>query len=135
MTTTSHVVSGTMEVAAISRTAASTASSVARSTARMSTWMAHDSVTTLGRVPPRITPALTVTLGQRPLSAWSAMTLWAASSSAAATLLGLHAGVRRTSGDAQLHVQDALAGADEVAVGARTLEHERRVRVLRPASG
>ncbi len=39
----------------------------------------HRSATTLGRVPPAITPTFTVTPGQRPLSAWSSRTMRAAS--------------------------------------------------------
>ncbi len=44
--------------------------------------MTVSAATTLGRVPPRTTPAFTVTPGQRPFSACSAMILWAASSTA-----------------------------------------------------
>jgi len=48
--------------------------------ARRSTSRLHVSATTLGRVPPRSTPTLTVTPGQRPLRACRASVLWAASS-------------------------------------------------------
>ena len=50
-----------------------------------------------------------------------------------AALLRFHARVRGAPRDAQLHVQDALAGAHEVAVGAGALEHQRRIRIRRQA--
>ena len=68
-------VSGTLEDAAMSRTAASAASRSARRTARRSTWISASGGTMLGRVPPRTTPTFAVTPGQRPFSAWIAWTL------------------------------------------------------------
>ena len=46
--------------------------------ARRSIWRVQRSATTLGRVPPPMTPALTVTVGQRPLRSWREITWWAA---------------------------------------------------------
>ncbi len=63
----------------VSAIAASTASSSAPVTARTSTSMVHRAATTFGRVPPSITPTLTVTPGQRPLSAWRSCVMRAAS--------------------------------------------------------
>ena len=111
----------------MARMAASASSRVARCTERRSTWMTQSAATTLGRVPPRTTPALTVTPGQRPLSACSATILWAASSTALRPFSGSTPACAARPGDAQLEVSDALAGADDVAVGAGTLHHERHV--------
>ena len=60
----------------ISAAASSKASAV---TARRSTCQLAALGTTFGRVPPWMTPTLTVTVGQRPFSAWSAITWCAAS--------------------------------------------------------
>ena len=59
--------------------AASASTRASRVTARTSTSSEHRSGTTLGRVPPAMTPTLIVTPGQRPLSAWSSVTIRAAS--------------------------------------------------------
>ena len=75
----STVTSGTVRGSQAARIAASASTSVSRVTARQSTSSVHRSATTFGRVPPAITPTLTVTPGQRPLSAWSSVTIRAAS--------------------------------------------------------
>ena len=61
------------------RISASAASSASRLVARTSTSSVQRSATTFGRVPPAMTPTLTVTPGQRPLSAWRSSTIRAAS--------------------------------------------------------
>ena len=70
---------GPRSPSAISRISASAVSSASRLVARTSTWSVHRSATTFGRVPPAMTPTLTVTPGQRPLSAWRSSTIRAAS--------------------------------------------------------
>ena len=76
----STVVSGTtVGRRAIRRISASAASSSARVTPRTSTSSEQRSATTFGRVPPAMTPTLTVTPGQRPLRACRSRTIRAAS--------------------------------------------------------
>ena len=96
-------------------------------TARTSTSSVHCSGTTLGRVPPPITPTLTVTPGQRPLSACSSVDDPGGLEDRAAALLGLDAGVRRPTVDVEARVQDPLSGGHDVAVGAGAFEDERGV--------
>ena len=66
------VMSGTTRGSASVRIAFSTSTSASRVTARTSTSSSHSAATTLGRVPPRMTPTLTV-------SAWRSVTTRAAS--------------------------------------------------------
>ena len=67
---------------------ASASSSVASEGERSSTCNSASAATTFVRVPPRTTPTFTVTPGQRPFNACSAMTWWAASSTALRPLSG-----------------------------------------------
>ena len=53
----------------------------------------------------------------------------------APTLLRLHAGMRRTPGDGDAQVEDALARRDDVAVRTGAFEHERRIHVPARARG
>ena len=69
---------GTAVVVATARTAASAASSSSRLGARRSTSRTASSATTFGRLPPLTTPTFRVTPSQRPLSASSSITWWAA---------------------------------------------------------
>ena len=124
MSTTSQVVSGTVDDAAIARMAASASSSVARWTERRSTWMLVSAATTLGRVPPRTTPAFTGHTRPSAIERVQCHDLVGRFQDRAPTLLGLHPGMRGTARDAQLEVGDALAGADDVAVGAGALHHQ-----------
>ena len=78
--TNSAVTSGTTVVSATRRTSATASSNAAAFVARMSTSSSHSGATTFGRVPPRTTPTFTVTPGQRPFSAWSAIVECAACS-------------------------------------------------------
>ena len=91
--------SGTTVASAIRRTSASAASSSARATPRTSTSSEQRSATTLGRVPPPMTPTLTVTPGQRPLSACRSRDDPGRLEDRAAALLGLDAGVGRAAVD------------------------------------
>ena len=74
-------------------------------TARTSTSSEQRSATTLGRVPPSMTPTLTVTPGQRPLSACSVGHDPGRLEDRAAALLGLDAGVRRAPVDRDLEAR------------------------------
>ena len=125
----STVVSGTSVASAIRRISASAVSSASRSVARTSTSSEQRSATTLGRVPPAITPTLTVTPGQRPLSACRSSTIRRRLEDRAAALLGLDAGVGGPAVDGHPQVDDALAGRHDVAVRPGALEHERDVAV------
>ena len=83
------------------------------------------SATTFGRVPPWMTPALTVTVGQRPLSAWRASDLVRGledRASGPSPARRRHAPPAR--GCVEVVVGDALPRADDVAVGARALEDQ-----------
>ena len=121
--------------AAIARISASAASSASRGQARTSTSSPQRSATTLGRVPPAITPTLTVTPGHRPLRSCRSRTIRAASRIALRPFSGSTPAwaARPLTVDAQ--VADALARRDDVAVGAGTLEDERRHRRPRRRSG
>ena len=83
----------------------------------------------VGRVPPAMTPTLTVTPGQRPFSAWSRGDEVGRREDRVAALLGLDAGVGRPAVDGDPSVEDALARRDDVAVGAGALEDEAGVGV------
>ena len=91
------------------------------------------SATTLGRVPPTMTPTLTVTPGQRPLRSCRSRTMPGRLEDRAAALLGLDAGVRGPAVDGDAQVEDALARRDDVAVRPGAFEHQRDVRRRRRA--
>ena len=86
--------SGTTVASASWRISASAASSSTRVTPRTSTSSEQCSATTLGRVPPRMTPTFTVTPGHRPLSACRSLDDASRLEDRAPALLGLHAGMR-----------------------------------------
>ena len=131
----STVVSGTSVASAISRIAASAGlERLARRSARTSTSSVQRSATTFGRVPPAMTPTLTVTPGQRPLSACRSRDDPGRLEDRAAALLGLDAGVGRPAVDGDPQVEDPLARRHDVAVGAGALEDERDVGVARRSS-
>ncbi len=71
-----------------------------------------------------MTPTLTVTPGQRPLSAWSVADQAGGLEDRAPALLRLDAGVRRAAPDVQPQVEDPLARRDDVAVRPGALEDE-----------
>ena len=125
----STVTSGISIASAMPRMAASAVSSASRAVARTSTSSVHVSATTLGRVPPRMRPTLTVTSGQRPLRSCRSRDDAGRLEDRAATLLGLDAGVRRPAVDDDAQVEDPLARRHDVAVRPRALEHERDVDV------
>ena len=97
------------------------------STARTSTSSEHRSATTLGRVPPAMTPTLTVTPGQRPLSACRSRTIRAASRIALRPFSGSTPAWAARPWTVDPQVEDALARRHDVAVGAGALEHQRDV--------
>ena len=94
--------------------------------ARRSSWSRHSAGTTFGRVPPAITPAFSVTPGQRPLSAVECHHLpGAAARIALRPFSGSTPACAARPVKVELQVGDALARADDVAVGAGALEHQR----------
>ena len=115
------------DAAQIRSISASAASSDASSGDRRSTWSSHRSGTTFVRVPPRATPTFTVTPGHRPFKRLERDDLVGGLQERVAPLLRLDARVRGPPRDRDRVVGDALARADDVAVGSRAFEHEGRV--------
>ena len=111
--------------------AASTSTRASRVTARTSTSIVHRSATTFGRVPPLTTPTLTVTPGHRPLSAWSSVTMRAASRMALRPFSGSTPAWAARPLTVISKPEIALARRHDVAVGARALEDEAGIRVDR----
>ena len=123
----SIVTSGTAGAAMSSRTAATAASRSSPRIARRSTSSRASSATTFGRVPAWMTPTLQVTPGQRPVSAWSFGMRSAAARIALRPFSGSTPAWAARPWTDDTGVDDALARADDVAVGPGALEHERRV--------
>ena len=96
------------------------------STARTSTSSSQRSATTLGRVPPPMTPTLTVTPGQRPLSACRSRTSRRRLEDRAAPLLGLDAGMRRPAVDGAAAVSRMPLRADTMSPLARAHSRTRQ---------
>ena len=96
----------------------------------------HRSATTLGRVPPAITPTLTVTPGQRPFSAWrSRRTMRPPRGSRCGPSRARRRRARPGRATVDPGVEDPLARGHDVAVGPGALEDEADVARRRRARG